>query len=85
LFLLNGKKVLMNTTAEARVYCFLFEGTGDGSVYIDGGVQAALTFTGERTKQSYLDFGDDSQGHGGTCEWNYLRWTNEGVFPPKSE
>lgn len=82
LYLGESQKFTLNTTNAPHVYRFVLEEDGEGAVYIDGDSRPAATFTGERSNQSYLDFGDCSEGQGGTCEWNYVRWTNEGAFPP---
>lgn len=72
----------MPTTDDAHVYRFVFRDGGEMDLFVDHSPEPIFTILGKPTKQSFMDFGDCSQGQGGSCEWSYLKWTNAGAFPP---
>lgn len=72
------------TTDDAlHTYRFTTDGTATGTldVYRDGAALGSFAATG--APNSSLRFGEDHDGSAGRIDWDYVRWTNTGVFVPE--
>lgn len=57
--------------------------TANAYLYVDNGQSPVMTNYGSTASLNRIYFGDASaSGIGGHSQWNFLRWTNEGMFPP---
>ncbi len=83
--LLGGaSSIPMDTTDAFHTYRLTINGlTGTGTFYVDGNPTPAFTTPGVSLSpaQTHLDFGVNSANEAGKVEWDYIRWSNAGVFP----
>lgn len=79
----GGNIVTMDTTA-FHVYRFTIDGiNGPLNMYVDGNTTPSVTWAGISSTANRIDFGDFIAGTvGGVTEWDYIRWTNAGAYPP---
>ena len=59
------------------------ESSGDLNLYLDGNTTAAKTWNSAGSGSNVLSFGVQSSSQaGGTIQWDYIRWTNDGAYAP---
>ncbi len=83
-----------DTTDGFHVYRFTFNGAGQMELYIDNDPTPITRFSGQTggtfdAAPSRLIFGmsewHPAQKSAGVAQWDYIRWTNEGVFAPRPD
>lgn len=78
-----GQSASVVTDDAFHTYRMTIAGTaGPLNVYVDGNTTPLASFTGVANSVNLLDFGDNLDSEAGVVQWDYIQWTNDGVFAP---
>lgn len=79
----TGQNASVVTDDAFHTYRMTIAGTaGPLNVYVDGNTTPLASFTGGTNSETLIDFGDNLDAEGGVVQWDYIQWTNDGVFAP---
>jgi len=82
----SGSPYSFITNTGFNTYRITLDTGGKVSLYINGSPTPVISnFAGGGSSLNQIQFGDTSNTFGGTVEWGYIAFTNEGAFAPVPE